>query len=178
MNNKVDNNIGNSISNNSAKKKSSRIAGIDFGLARIGIALSDESHIIAFPLTTLVCEKKLEQTVKKFYNFFNDHEKAQGYILNTIVIGLPLMMSGKTSFLADEVKLFATELQKLTTTPIILFDERLTTVQAERALKERGHLNRKQRAQFVDSVSAVIILQTYLNKIEQQNERKRAEDIV
>lgn len=174
----MDNSTGNSNANSAAKKKASRLVGLDFGLARIGLAISDESHVIAFPMTTLTCEKKLEQTTKKLCRFFNDHEKAQGYTLDTIVIGLPLMMSGKTSFLADEVRLFAAELQKLITTPIVLFDERLTTVQAERSLKEGGHLKRKQRAQLVDTVSAVIILQTYLDKIEQQNERKRAEDIV
>lgn len=174
MNNRLDS----SKINSTIKKKASRLVGLDFGLARIGLALSDESHVIAFPMTTLTCEKKLEHTTKKLCNFLHDHERTQGYTLETVVIGLPLMMSGKTSFLADEVKLFASELQKLIATPIVLFDERLTTVQAERSLKEGGHLSRKQRAQLVDTVSAVIILQTYLDKIEQQNERKRTEDLV
>lgn len=151
-----------------------RHVAIDFGLARIGIALSDPMQIIASPLTTLTCEKKLEKTAEKLYNFLEEHQKLQKYLLESIVIGLPLMMSGKTSFLADEVAMLASYLQKLTTIPIVLFDERLTTVQAERSLKEGGHFSRKQRAQKVDAVSAAILLQTYLEKIQQQKERNQA----
>ena len=71
-------------------------------------------------------------------------------------------MSGKVGFLADEVKHFIEFLKKATAVPVVTWDERLTTVQAERSLRESS-LSRKKRTQFVDTVAAVIILQNYLD---------------
>lgn len=139
-----------------------RIAGIDFGLARIGLSLSDPSKVIAQSLTTLTCDRTTEKTAEKLMRFFSDHQKENHYELEEIVIGLPLMMNGKQGFLADEVKHFVEILKKLTQTPIIFWDERLTTVQAERSLKE-GFMSRKKRAKVVDAVSAVILLQSFLD---------------
>ena len=139
-----------------------RIIGLDFGLARIGVAISDERKIIATPLLTFKSEKSTEKTVDKLLQELAAHATLNKYQIEEIVLGLPLLMSGKSGFLADEVKNFAEHLRRTSIFPIILWDERLTTVQAERSLKESS-LTRKRRSQLVDTVAAVIILQNYLD---------------
>lgn len=146
----------------SLRPKPKRILGIDYGLSRIGLALSDERKIIASPLSVFQAEKKSEQTIEKLVEYLKQHQASQNYEIEAIVIGLPLMLSGKTGFLADEVKHFASLLEKATALPIHLWDERLSTVQAERSLKE-SHMTRKQRSKVVDVVSAAIILQSFLD---------------
>lgn len=142
--------------------KQSRLVGIDYGMARIGLSLSDPTKLIATPLTTLQCEKKLQKTIEKLLEFLNDHALQHHYEIEGFVVGLPLLLNGKPGLLADEVRHFVEECKKITSIPIILWDERLTTVQAERSLKESS-LTRKQRAKVVDSVSAIILLQNYLD---------------
>lgn len=144
------------------KKKATRVVGLDFGMARIGVAVSDETKIIAAPLLTLQTEKKTEQTIAKLLHEIKKHQEMYRYEIEELVIGLPLLMSGKKGFLADEVNHFVDFLKQAVTFPVILWDERLTSVQAERSLRE-GTLSRKKRAQKVDSVAAVIILQNYLD---------------
>lgn len=144
------------------KPKATRIVGLDYGSARIGVAISDELKIIAKPLMTVRTEKKSELTVAKLLAELQKDGETNRYTLDQIVIGLPLMMSGKVGMQADEVKHFVELLKKLTDVPIITWDERLTTVQADRALRE-GNMSRKKRSQVVDEVAAVIMLQSYLD---------------
>lgn len=144
------------------KPKSTRILGIDYGLVRIGLSLSDESKTIAAPLSVLQAEKKGEKTVQKLIEFLNQDQQSRQYEIMEIVIGMPLMMNGKVGFLADEVKHFISMLKEVFSIPIISWDERLTSVQAERSMRE-GSMTRKKRAQNVDTVAAVIILQNYLD---------------
>ncbi len=156
------------------KQQRTRIIGIDFGLARIGLSMSDESKIIAMSLETMKAEKKSEFTVSKLINLLNLHQKTCGYAIESIVIGLPLMMSGKHGLLADEVQHFVALLSKAISVPIITWDERLTSVQADRSLRE-GNFSRKKRAQKSDAVAAVIILQNYLDFRIRDIERKELE---
>ncbi len=151
------------------KPKATRIAAIDYGLKRIGIALSDETKTIAMPIETLQCEKKTDDTAKKLVLILENHQKEQNYTLAEIVVGLPLMMSGKMGFLADETKYFIELLKKLISIPIVSWDERLTSVQAERSMRE-GNLSRKKRAKSVDNVAAIIILQSYLDHLKLRSE--------
>lgn len=151
------------------KKMPTRTIGIDFGLARLGIAVSDETKIIAMSLETMTAEKKAEYTVAKLFKQLAQHQKENRYEIDTIVIGLPLMMSGKQGHLADEVQHFVGLLSQAFSIPIVKWDERLTSVQADRSLRE-GNLSRKKRAQKSDAVAAVIILQNYLDfKISERN---------
>lgn len=150
------------------RSKATRIAALDYGLARIGLAVSDETKIIAMPLVTLQCEKKTEDTAKKLLQVLEEHQKAQNYELIEIVVGLPLMMSGKAGFLADETQYFVELLKKFISIPIVTWDERLTSVQAERSMRE-GNLSRKKRAKSVDNVAAIIILQSYLDHLKIRN---------
>ena len=144
------------------KPPASRIVGIDYGMARIGVSLSDERKIIATPLATIKAEKLARRSATKVLREILAHQEANHYVIEEIVIGLPLLLSGKSGLLADEVKHFVELLRKLTTIPIVTWDERLTSVQAERSLRE-SNMTRKKRAQVIDAVAAVIILQSYLD---------------
>lgn len=135
-----------------------RVAGIDFGLKRIGIAISDETKTIAMPLETVIAEKHLNLTVGKLLKRLEEYE------LETFVVGMPYLMSGKVGHLADEVASFIKMLETYTKIPIITLDERLTSVQADRSLREGG-MSRKKRAARVDVVAAVLLLQCYLDRL-------------
>lgn len=142
----------------------SRIIAIDFGLKRIGVAISDESKIIATPFKTLFTEKKGEDTAKKLINELKADALSRKYTIEKIIVGMPFMMNGKMGFLADEVTHFIEMLKNLIDCPILPWDERLTTAQAEKSLLE-SELTRRRRSQIVDSIAAIIILQSYLDHI-------------
>ena len=116
------------------KPKATRTIGIDYGMARIGISVSDERKIIAKPLMTIRAEKKSQATINKLVDALAQDSKDNLYSIDEIIVGMPLMMSGKMEFLADEVKHFVELLKKAVAIPIFTWDERLTTVQAERSL--------------------------------------------
>lgn len=147
-----------------SKKMPCRVLGIDYGMARIGMAISDACNIIATPLTTITTEKKIEFTTQKIVQEIREQEKKYACTINKVVIGLPLRMNGSMGMMADEVKLLAHLLQQQLTCSVILWDERLSTVQADRAMREGG-MSRKKRAQIVDKMTAVVILQSYLSSL-------------
>lgn len=139
-----------------------RILGVDFGISRFGLALSDETKTISMPYKVWHPEKKAEQTVAKFLVFIDSIRAEYQCTIDEILIGMPLMMSGKTGFLADEVTHFVSLLQSSCSIPVKTWDERLSSVQAERSLME-STMTRKKRTKFVDTVSATLILQSYLD---------------
>ncbi|MCB1112093.1 MAG: Holliday junction resolvase RuvX [Chlamydiales bacterium] len=144
--------------------KKKRIIGIDYGVARIGVAFSDETKTIASPLDVVKTEKKLDATIEKLLALLELHQKEWGYEAERIVVGMPLMMSGKSGLIADEVNHFIQKLSAMTPIPVVSWDERLTSVQAERTMRE-SNMSRKKRAQHVDKVAAAIILQSYLDSL-------------
>lgn len=144
-----------------------RIVAIDYGLKRIGLSISDERKIIALSLKTILAEKKIESTAVKMAKELEALQKNYKCAIEEVIVGLPLLMSGKMGFLADEVKHFVELLAKHTTIPIKLWDERLTSVQAERSIREGG-INRKKSSKLVDSVAAIIILQSYLDSLSRE----------
>jgi putative Holliday junction resolvase len=145
-----------------SKVKPKRLIGIDFGMSRLGLALSDERQIIATPLQTIQAEKKMELTVAKVLTTISQLAEIHSCEIEEIIVGLPLMMNGRKGLQADEVKHFVDLLSQATSIPVRTWDERLTTVQAERSLRE-SQMTRKKRAKIVDIVSAAIILQSYLD---------------
>lgn len=132
-----------------------RIVAVDYGMARIGLAISDPTQTIATPLPTL----KSSGNPQKAAQLLADALKS--YTFSEVVVGLPLKLSGQDSDTTTLVRKFIEELQKLLTVPVIAFDERLTTVQADRALRE-GQYSRKSRAQMVDQATALLLLTNYL----------------
>lgn len=141
--------------------KKTRIVGIDYGKARIGLSLSDETHLIATPLKTLLVKKGISQTLQDF------KERLAPYSLQALVIGYPLLKDGRESAFSHEVDIFISHLQEHFSCPIVRWDERFSSAQVERFLKEEAQLNRKKRQQVVDSLSAVVILQSYLDRQKQ-----------
>lgn len=136
-----------------------RKAAIDFGTVRIGLAISDELGMIARALPFIAAQKTLPETAAQIAAAFKPF-----FPLNCIVLGNPLHLSGKDSPLSLIVKELAPILEQICSVPIVLWDERLTTAQVERTLKE-AEMNRKKRTQIIDSLTAAVILQNYLNSI-------------
>lgn len=136
-----------------------RIAGIDFGTVRIGLAISDERKIIARSLPTLRAAHTLELIAQQISHAL------QSYLpIDKIVIGLPLLLNGKEGEMALKAKQLGTTLEKILPIPIHYWDERLTSAQVDRFLKE-GELSRKKRATLSDQMAAVAILQNYLDSL-------------
>jgi putative Holliday junction resolvase len=134
-----------------------KIMALDYGTKRVGIALSDEMRMLARPLPFVSAEpeNKLFETIKTLI-------QEQG--VSDIVIGLPKNMDGTLGESAQKAKAFSEKVQASTGLPVKLIDERLTTVQASRQLREAGHKAKDQRSK-IDSASAAILLQGYLDSM-------------
>ncbi len=133
-----------------------RLLGIDYGRVRIGVSVSDETRMIARPLCCLEYKKDFIDKLQK--------ELKPLLPIDAVVIGLPLDMRGKDSAMTEEVRKFADYLHQALQLPIVLWDERLTSAQAERQLKDTG-MKRKARAEFNDTLAAALILQSYLDSL-------------
>lgn len=126
-----------------------RIA-FDYGDARTGVALCDPDGILASPLCVL--ESKSRDFMKHVAELLIEHEPIK------IFVGNPLNMSGNTGESAAKVEQFVAELQAITNIPIQLIDERLSTVSAQRKLKDAGVSMRDSKA-LIDAMAAVAILE-------------------
>lgn len=131
-----------------------KLLGVDFGLRRVGVAQSDELGLLATPLS-VINTKSMRETIDKISALAAEHN------VGGIVVGLPLELDGKEGSSANRVRSFGKVLAKVTGLPVEYIDERLTTVEAYELLAQSK--TRKDYASIVDSVSAQIILQTYLN---------------
>jgi putative holliday junction resolvase len=140
--------------NGDAAKSYGRILGLDVGLRRIGIAVSDPLGITAQGLETLQRRNKrrdltaLEQIIRQ-------------YDVQQIVVGLPLRMSGAESSQSEKIQVFADDLRQRFDLPVHLWDERLTSVEANRLLRQT-ELSIEKRARAVDRMAAVLILQGWM----------------
>ena len=130
------------------------ILGIDFGRARIGLAISDELRLLAHPLETIPANKDSAKRIA---------EIVRGRKIDKVVVGIPRHMSGEIGRTANEALEFAAKLRALLPCEVQTWDERLTTVAANRALRDAGKKARQTR-KFVDQVAAQMILQGYLDR--------------
>ena len=130
------------------------ILGIDFGRARIGLAISDELRLLAHPLETIPANK---DSVKRISEIVRDRK------IDKVVVGIPRHMSGEIGAAANEALEFAEKLRAQLPGAVETWDERLTTVAANRALRDAGKKTRDTR-KFVDQVAAQMILQGYLDR--------------
>ncbi len=135
----------------------SRVLGIDFGSKRIGLALSDPLRIFAYPYKTLNNDQ----------NFWNDFKKIiEEKNVDKIILGYPMDDSGSKSEVAGKVEKFSKELSKKFKIEIIFWDERYTSVMAQEKILESVTKKSKRRNKgLLDSNSAAIILQEYLNTL-------------
>lgn len=135
-----------------------RIMGLDYGSKTVGVAVSDALGITAQGVET-VCrrsENKLRQTLARI------EELVAQYEVEKIVLGLPKNMNNTLGDRAEKSLEFKAMLERRTGLPVIMWDERLTTVEAQRTLME-SDVRRENRKQYVDKIAAVFILQGYLD---------------
>jgi len=132
-----------------------RILGVDFGEARTGLAFSDESETIATALPAWDRKGKLG-LVEHLQSLISQHG------IGKIVLGFPRNMDGSVGRIAEQVLKIKEDLSRATDLPILLWDERLSSVSAHRFLKE-NKLSSKKDKKVVDTISAVLILQSYLD---------------
>lgn len=136
-----------------------RILGIDYGEARVGIAITDALNITAQGLETIQRNHSDKIVLKRL------DEILEKYEVDTIVVGLPLNMNGTISERAEITEKFVHKLKcKYNKLKIEVIDERLTTVAAHKTMNFLD-VNKHKKRDIVDTISAVYILETYLNKL-------------
>ncbi|MDR1195738.1 MAG: Holliday junction resolvase RuvX [Endomicrobium sp.] len=134
-----------------------RIMGIDYGIKRIGIAMTDIMRIVASPFDTVDSSESVKKNALKIV------EIAQNNDVSEIVVGIPVNMNGTEGEMAETVRKFIEEIKKISSMQIFEMDERLTTAQAERMLIEEGNVSRGKRKGLKDKLAASFILQTYMD---------------
>lgn len=133
-----------------------RVLGIDLGSKRIGIAVSDLTGTVASPLRVLQRSKSRRHDHDEIARIAREEE------VEAIVVGLPLNMDGSHGPAARAATAEADDIATVTGVPVHLHDERLTTVTAERALKE-ANIRAEDRRGVVDKVAAAVLLQSWLD---------------
>ena len=140
-----------------------RMLGIDYGEARVGIAITDELNITAQGLETIQRNGSDKVVLRRLHEIFEKYE------VDTIVVGMPLNMDGTISERAKITEGFVHKLKcKYNKMKITTIDERLTTVEAHRTMNFLD-VNKNKKKNIVDTISAVYILETYLNKTKNAN---------
>lgn len=134
-----------------------RLLGLDLGTKTIGLAISDAGWSVGSPLSTIKRTKFTKDA--EALMAICDKEEVGG-----LVLGLPLNMDGSEGPRAQATKAFQRNLDKLSPLPVTLWDERLSTVAAERAMLE-ADTSRAKRAELIDSIAASIILQGALERL-------------
>jgi putative Holliday junction resolvase len=132
-----------------------RILSLDVGDKRIGIAISDELELTARGIGVIE-RKGLKEDIKEILNILEQFD------IGRVVIGLPRNMNGTLGPQGESVKNFGEKLKSHANIDIVYWDERLTTIAAERTLLE-ADLSRKKRKGLIDKMAAVLILQNYLD---------------
>lgn len=133
-----------------------KVLGIDLGEARVGIAISDDLGMLAHPLETIPARS--ENYLERILEIIT----SKG--IQTIVVGMPRNMDGTYGGAATKSREFIETLKARTAIPVVPWDERLSTVSAQRSLHEAGRNTRKQRP-VIDQVAAQIILQSWLDSV-------------
>jgi putative Holliday junction resolvase len=129
------------------------ILALDFGRARIGVAISDELQLLAHPVETILANERATSRVVELVRERN---------VERVVVGIPKRMNGQIGTAATEALEFVEKLRAVLPCPVVTWDERLTTVAAHRALRDAGKKTRHTRG-YIDQVAAQMILQSYLD---------------
>lgn len=137
-----------------------RILGLDYGTKTVGVAVSDPLGLTAQGVETIErkSENKLRQTLARIETL------VRGYEVEKIVLGFPKHMNNDIGERAKKSLEFKEMLERRTNLPVIMQDERMTTVEAERTLIE-SNVRRENRKKYVDKIAAVFILQGYLDSV-------------
>ena len=140
-----------------------RIMGLDYGSKTVGVAVSDALGLTAqgIEIVRRKSENKLRQTLARI------EEIAKEYGVEKIVLGFPKHMNNDIGERAEKSLEFKEMLERRTGLPVVMWDERLTTVEADRTMMETG-IRRENRKEYVDMIAAVFILQVYLDYLSHQ----------
>ena len=148
-----------------------RWMGLDYGTKTVGVAVSDALGITAQGVETITrkSNKKLRQTLARI------EALAEEYEVSRIVLGLPKNMNNTAGERVVATEAFRDKLAARTGLEIVMWDERLTTAEAERTLMETG-VRRENRKQFLDQMAAVLILQGYLDRMNMNKDENNGEN--
>lgn len=137
-----------------------RILGLDFGSKTVGVAVSDPLLITAQGVEIIRrdSEAKIRKTLQRI------EELCAEYEVEKIVLGYPKNMNGTDGERAEKTLEFKETLERRTGIPVVMWDERLTTVTADKTMMETG-IRRENRKEYVDEIAAMLILQNYLESI-------------
>ncbi len=135
-------------------KPEGRLAGIDYGTVRIGVAVTDAEQKFASPLENYT--RRGEQADTKFFQQLAKEERIASF-----VVGLPVHLDGHESQKSIEARKFGAWLEQITSVPVVFFDERFTSAEAEQLL-EGAEFTKKQRKARLDKLAAQILLSAYL----------------
>lgn len=137
-----------------------RIMGLDYGTKTVGVAISDALHVTAQGIETITRkeENKLRRTCARIEALIKEYE------VEKIVLGFPKHMNNDVGERAERALEFKEMLERRTGLEVVMWDERLTTVSAERTLMESG-VRREDRKKYIDKIAAVFILQGYLDSL-------------
>lgn len=135
-----------------------RVLGLDFGSKTVGVAVSDPLFLTAQGVEIIRREKesKLRKTYARIRELIDEYE------ITSIVLGYPKNLNGTEGDRCEKTTAFKEELEKKFDLPVILWDERLTTVSADNIMMESG-IRREHRKEYVDEIAAMLILQGYLD---------------
>ena len=144
-----------------------RIMGLDYGSKTVGVAVSDALGLTAqgIEIVRRKSENKLRQTLARI------EEIAKEYGVEKIVLGFPKHMNNDIGERAEKSLEFKEMLERRTGLPVVMWDERLTTVEADRTMMETG-IRRENRKEYVDMIAAVFILQGYLDAAAHRREQQ------
>ena len=147
-----------------------RVMGLDFGSKTVGIAVSDSLGLTAQGVEIIrrTSENKLRQTLARIEALIREYE------VGTLVLGFPKNMNNTVGERAEKSLEFKEMLEKRTGLPVIMWDERLTTMAADRTLEETG-VHKEDRKQYLDQVAAVFILQGYLDSVAHKKAQQESE---
>lgn len=142
-----------------------RVMGLDFGSKTVGVAVSDPLGITAQGVEIIrrESENKLRRTLARI------EALAAEYQVTSFVLGFPKNMNNTIGERAEKSLVFKEMLERRTGLPVVMWDERLTTVEANRTLMESG-VRREKRKEYIDKVAAVYILQGYLDSHERKTD--------
>lgn len=144
-----------------------RIMGLDFGTKTVGVAISDPLMVTAQPVETITRKSanKLRQTLARIEELIVEN------CVELIVLGYPKNMNNTVGERAQACEAFKEDLERRTALPVILWDERMTTVESERILMAGG-VRRENRKTVIDQMAAVLILQSYMDAQNRETEKE------
>ena len=137
--------------------KKVRALGLDLGTKRIGVAVSDSEGLLATPIEVILRQKDARKDYLAVVELVKEWE------VNIVVVGMPYSLDGQEGPMAQKTLEEVKSLSDILPVPVVTYDERLTTVTAERSLREQG-VSSKEGRKVIDQLAAAVLLQAWLDK--------------